>query len=142
MQKMFEVVCKCGHVGKSHYIPVAFAVKAANGKEAARIARFFPRVKHDHKDAILSVREIDYAKFLSITEDLEYDPYMHCSNIQEQNCIDLTERLIAEKSTRVYSKYEVREGKTFYFGKKKIRNPKKYVVNMHELRYSDDDICA
>lgn len=142
MQKMFEVVCKCGHVGRSHYIPVAFAVYAANRKEAAYKARFFPRVKHDHKDAILSVREIDSAKFVSIIEELEHDPYLHCSNIQEQNNFDLSERLVAEKSVKRFSKHEEREGKTFYLGKKEIRNPKKYVINVSELRYDGEDLCA
>lgn len=52
---MYKVIAKCGHVGKGKYIQIAFAVKANDGKEAAKIVRKFPRVKHDKKDAIINV---------------------------------------------------------------------------------------
>ena len=50
---MYEVCAKCGHVGRYNYVDKIFAVKASSGKEAAAKVRNFPRVKHDHKDAIL-----------------------------------------------------------------------------------------
>ena len=62
----YEVIAKCGHVGKKHYIPIKFAVKAETGEEAAKIVRDFSRVKHNHKDAILSVAKIDYERYLEI----------------------------------------------------------------------------
>ena len=52
--KFFRVTCKCGHVGRQFFVRVDFPVNADSGKEAAEIARFIPRVKHDHKDAILN----------------------------------------------------------------------------------------
>ena len=55
MKNYYEVLAKCGHVGKKHYVPVKFAVIAEDGKEAAKMVRYFPRVKHNHKDAILNV---------------------------------------------------------------------------------------
>ena len=33
--KFFEVQAMCGHVGKSSYIPIRFAVMAEDAKEAA-----------------------------------------------------------------------------------------------------------
>lgn len=57
--KFYRVTCKCGHVGKKHFIRIAFPVNADSGEEASEIARRIPRVKHDHKDAILDCREID-----------------------------------------------------------------------------------
>ena len=63
MLKYYAVTCKCGHVGKHTYMPITFPIKASDGKEAARVARTFPRVKHDKKDAILDVREIDYEEY-------------------------------------------------------------------------------
>ena len=33
----YEVIAKCGHVGKKHYVPVKFAVIAEDGKEAAKM---------------------------------------------------------------------------------------------------------
>ena len=54
----YEVICKCGHVGKQHYIEISFPIIAENGREAAKKARYLPRVKHHHKDAIINVRKI------------------------------------------------------------------------------------
>ena len=84
----YEVIAKCGHVGKKHYVPVKFAVIAKDGKEAAKIVRQFPRVKHDHKDAILNVNKIDYERYLEIVEMNNNDPYLKCHSRQEQNLID------------------------------------------------------
>ena len=54
--RYYEVTAKCGHVGKGFYIPITFPVRAKSAAEAASVTRAFPRVKHDHKDAILIVR--------------------------------------------------------------------------------------
>ncbi|MGN1372736.1 MAG: hypothetical protein ACI4VK_01660 [Candidatus Coproplasma sp.] len=58
----FEVQAKCGHVGRHNYVIKNFYVKAESGKEAARKIRLAPRVKHDRKDAIIRVKQIDYTK--------------------------------------------------------------------------------
>ena len=90
----YEVIAKCGHVGKKHYVPIKFAVIAKDGKEAAKMVRQFPRVKHDHKDAILNVNKIDYERYLEIVEMNNNDPYLKCHSRQEQNLIDnLEDRL-------------------------------------------------
>ena len=84
----YEVIAKCGHVGRNHYVPIKFAVKAETGEEAAKLVREYPRVKHNHKDAILKVTKIDYEKFLEINETNNKDPYLKCSSKQEQNQIE------------------------------------------------------
>ena len=84
MKEYYKVVCKCGHVGKKHYIPVTFCVYAENGKEAAKIARNIPRVKHNHKDAIISCSRISFNEALKINEANSLDVYLKCSSIQEQ----------------------------------------------------------
>ena len=90
----YEVIAKCGHVGRKHYVPIKFAVVAKDGKEAAKKVRQFPRVKHKHKDAILYVNKIDYERYLEIVEINNNDPYLKCHSKQEQNLIDsLEERL-------------------------------------------------
>lgn len=90
----YEVTAKCGHVGRKKFIPIKFAVKAKDGKEAAKKVREFPRVKHDHKDAIIDVVKIDYNTFAEIRKNNNNDPYLHCSNRKEQNIIkNLNERL-------------------------------------------------
>lgn len=80
----FEVIAKCGHVGKRFYIPIKFAVAAENSKEAAKIARSIPRVKHDHKDAILSVKKISYQEYVQLEEENDKDLYLKCHSKQEQ----------------------------------------------------------
>lgn len=90
----YEVIAKCGHVGKKHYVPVKFAVVAEDGKEAAKMVRQFARVKHNHKDAILNVNKIDYERYLEIVEINNNDPYLKCHSRQEQNLlVDLKDRL-------------------------------------------------
>ena len=96
-KKYFMVIAKCGHVGRKNYIPVKFAVVAESGKEAAKKVRQFPRVKHDHKDAILDVRCITLEEFLEIIEINGNDPYLKCHSRQEQNLIvNLAERMVAD----------------------------------------------
>lgn len=96
-KKYFKVVTKCGHVGRRFYVPVQFAVIAESGKEAAKIARQYPRVKHQHKDAILQVKEISYEEFLSIKEVNNNDMYLHCHSRQEQNSLcDMASRIVED----------------------------------------------
>ena len=97
LKRYYEVIAKCGHVGRNHYVPIKFPVAAENGRVAAKIARQIPRVKHDHKDAILSVKEIDYEKYLELIEINSNDPYLKCSSKHEQNAIyDLDSRLVID----------------------------------------------
>ena len=96
-KKYFMVIAKCGHVGKKHYIPVKFAVIAESGKEAAKKVREFPRVKHNHKDAILDVKCVTLEEFLEIKEMNNNDPYLVCHSKHEQNQINnLLERMVID----------------------------------------------
>ena len=131
---MFEVVCKCGHVGKSHYVKIHFPVLARSGKEAARIARDLPRVKHDHKDAILNVWKIDRNRFYELRENNDNDPYLRCTCIQDQNIIDISDRLLDEKEHNVRWSRKDDKYKDFYHENKIIRNPKRY---MNHYQYND-----
>ena len=95
--KFFRVTCKCGHVGRQFFVRVDFPVNADSGKEAAEIARFIPRVKHDHKDAILNCVEIDYEEYAILQKINDNDPYLKCKNPQEQTHIyGFAERLETE----------------------------------------------
>ena len=101
----FEVCAKCGHVGRNYFIEKVFAVEAVNRKEAAAKVRCFPRVKHDHKDAIRYVKSIDDSRFNEILEHNRYDPYFFCRNIQEQrkNC-DIGLEIQREPVNKEYKK--------------------------------------
>lgn len=82
--KYYKVTAKCGHVGKGFYYPGDLFIKADNGRAAAKVARNMPRVKHDHKDAILNVKEICYDEYLMGREAVGTNPYFTCESIQEQ----------------------------------------------------------
>lgn len=93
--RYYEVVCKCGHVGRAHYVPVPFPVRAENGREAARIARDYPRVKHQHRDAILSVSELTPEEYRDLVRSNGADPYLRCRSRREQDLTcDLTGRMV------------------------------------------------
>lgn len=96
--KFFRVTCKCGHVGRQFFIRIDFPINADSGKEAAAIARQLPRVKHDHKDAILNCVEIDYEEYQIIQKINNNDPYLKCKKPQEQSHIaGFEDRLEAEQ---------------------------------------------
>ena len=82
--KYYKVVAKCGHVRKGHYIIKDFFVKAEDGKDAARKVRFLPRVKHDWKDAIISVEQITREEFAHGIELHNQDLYFNVTNSSEQ----------------------------------------------------------
>ena len=90
-QKYYAVTAKCGHVRKSRYVEVTFAIAAESGKEAAKIGRFMPRVKHDHPMAIVNVVKISYEEYLELKENNSNNPYLQCTSRQEQNrlCPDI-----------------------------------------------------
>ena len=95
--KFFRVTCKCGHVGRQFFVRIDFPINADSGKEAASIARQLPRVKHDHKDAILNCVEIDYEEYQILQKINNNDPYLKCKNPQEQaHIFGFAERLESE----------------------------------------------
>ena len=84
MKRYYEVVAKCGHVGKRYYYRGVFYVNAENGEEAARAVRYFPRVKHDHPDAILKVTRVTEDEYLAGKERVADEVYFRCESMQEQ----------------------------------------------------------
>lgn len=124
----YEVVCKCGHVGRGQYIEISFPVTADSKKDAAAIGRNIPRVKHHHKDAVLKVIEISNKEYFDLIEKNKNDPYLHCRNIQEQNCLDLTDRLVAEIKDDVI--IDNLEQTSVFYKKTKVRKPKKFFKNL------------
>lgn len=82
--KYFKVKAKCGHVGKNHYILKSLYIKAENAKEAAKIARTTPRVKHHHRDAIREVKKISLEEYSLGIRANAIDPYFNVHNSTEQ----------------------------------------------------------
>ncbi len=80
----YKVVAKCGHVRRGHYIIKDFYVKAGDGKDAAHKVRFLPRVKHNWKDAIISVELITEYDFIQGRELQNNDLYFKVTNSSDQ----------------------------------------------------------
>ena len=124
--KYYIVTTKCGHVGKNKYIVIDFPVLAENGKDAARMARDIPRVKHHHKDAILNVREVSVEEYNEYVEKNNKDDYLKCSNRQEQNMIkNISERIIYECESNV-KKEKLYDN--IWVHKVCVRNYRKYMM--------------
>ena len=125
--RFYEVIAKCGHVGRKNYALKSFAVKAENGRDAAKMTRDFPRVKHHHKDAIQNVIEIDEDRFYELVTKNGLDPYFHCTCVQEQKMYHDYDIYKEEK----YLEEEAEEylGKTVFIGKTLVRKPKRYIKN-------------
>ena len=122
--KYYAVTTKCGHVRKSKYVEVTFAIAAESGKEAARIGRNMPRVKHDHPMAIIDVVRISYEDYLELKENNSNNPYLKCTNKQEQNrfCPDIydnVKNLYEENGLENY-KEKRKQRLDFLFKKRKV----------------------
>lgn len=79
----FIVVCKVGHVGKNWYTTIAYPIYAKDGKEASKIARNLPRVKHDLKDAVISCTKVSKEDFEAQKIENLKNPFLHCINRQQ-----------------------------------------------------------
>ena len=124
--RYFMVTAKCGHVGRDYYIPIDFPVRADSAKEAAAAARSLPRVKHHHKDAILSVMEVSYADYEDLRYVNSFDPYLHCRCIQDQRAeYDAVYNRIVEEARPERRAKEISE-RPIFSGKERIRNARRY----------------
>ena len=127
----YLVRTKCGHVGKNHYVEITFPIKAETGKDAARIARQIPRVKHHHWDAIIDCRKVareEYEKQVRINNN---DPYLQIKSKQEQKQIEdlIKDRMITDNHQKELASQ-----------KKKSSKPNlKYQKRKYEDDYEDFD---
>ena len=110
--RYFIVVAICGHVGRNNGIVKSFPVAAENAKHAAAVTRKFPRVKHDYKYAIQSVREVTKEEYLKQKEINAVDPYLLSKSKYEQNlnCSNLSvfhmEEIIDSKRKKYPPRYK------------------------------------
>ena len=124
--RYYMVTAKCGHVGRDRYIPIDFPVRADSAREAAAAARLLPRVKHHHKDAILSVVEISCGDYYEQCRINSCDPYLLCHNVQQQrmDCDAVYGRI--KEETRPEQREKQASEKAIYSGKERIRNARRY----------------
>ncbi len=140
--KYYAVTTMCGHVGRNCYVEKTFPIMAANGKEAAEIGRWIPRVKHHNKHAILDVKEITENEFGELQEANNEDPYFFCKNKQEQKlyCDDLDIRAL---TTDEYDNTDHVHRSNFQCRKRKLDRDifRDYLdeLNYYEDFYGDED---
>ena len=133
--EFYLVTTKCGHVGKTAYVPITFPIIANNGKEAARIARWLPRVKHCHRDAILECKRVDKEQFELQKEINNQDPYLKVKSKQEQQMLvtNLSERIQIDKHQEELSKPKQKSSKpNLRFQKMKYKN----IYEEYECEYA------
>ncbi len=136
VERFYKVTCKCGHTGsRKTYIPITFAIKANNGKEAAAKARQIPRCKHHHKDCIQDVVECTYDEYLEQIKINNLNPYLSCKCIQEQKKLHIEDQYIEDphyldEREEMEDNYEI-VGKVYYYRKERIKHPKKVMRNIY-----------
>lgn len=120
-KKYFIVTAKCGHVGRNKYIEKNLTIIASSGKEAAKIGRNYPRVKHHWKDAIVDVVEVNEEEYWKFRVENYYDPYFSVRTIQEQKqyCCELYNE-VKEVERKEYSKDDRRKRIKYLMMKRQI----------------------
>lgn len=113
----YKVRAKCGHVGKNNYIVKPFFVKAEDGKEAAKIVRNTPRVKHNHKYAIIDVKKIELVEYLLGIKVHASDKYFQVHNSTNQRkfhaveSVEILKEVTPQKAKRKHTgqmlRYEI-----------------------------------
>lgn len=94
----FKVTAKFGHCGRNNYYEGIVYIHANNAKEAANLVRWTPRIKHHHKDAILSVEQTDYVLYLQEQVLLKSNRYFSCTSVQDKKKINIEmEQFIKEE---------------------------------------------
>ncbi len=79
----YIITAACGHVGRGKYISVDFPVTASSVKEATKICRNIPRVKHGHKNAIIKVKTVSYFEYRDQVFSNKENPFLTSKNKKE-----------------------------------------------------------
>lgn len=93
---LYAVTAMCGHVGKNKYIAITFPITAKNARDAAKVARWIPRVKHHVKNAILEVKKITSNEYNQLIAQNRNDKYLSVHSKQEQKslCENIESRIV------------------------------------------------
>jgi len=128
----YAVECKGGHVGLNRFMPITIYVAAEDGRDAAFKARYTPRVKHDHKDCIRSVRKITEIEYQEGLTANNMDPYFFAKNVQEQRMYpEIYERALEE--TEIEKLYKKKHHKGHE--KQRLKDKKRKNNNSMLIKY-------
>ena len=84
-QNYYEVIAKCGHVGRGYYYEGHFFVYGESKRDAAQKVKTFPRVKKDHNDVILNVYRITEEELVEGKNKQASNPYFSCTSKYQQD---------------------------------------------------------
>ena len=119
-------------MGRSHFVRVTFPIAAENGKEASKIARYIPRVKHNHKDYILDFSTVDLDTFKNAQLEISNDEYLHCKNKQEQNeIVGFSSRIEDEPIKETNNKKKKKDSLKYRRRKEEVKN-NQYIQAINE----------
>jgi hypothetical protein len=137
--RYYRVVAKCGHVGRGMYYEGSFYVCSASGRDAARLVRNMPRVKHNHKDAILYVECIDRDVYQQGLLDQQSNPYWNCTSPQDQElCWDYIKPYLRVETEEQLEFREYRYAKHLRYLKTEEPKPnRKKVYNRNRMSRED-----
>lgn len=149
MAKYFEVVAKCGHVGRNYYYEGHFFVVSASAGKAAKYVKTFPRVKKNHEDAILSIREITHREYKVGYEHFCSEAYFMCKNKQQQKM--MWENICPMVREETQSQNDYRKRKRSYYNRQKryyekqttrkgIRNPYKWTKYNFNIKIFEEEL--
>lgn len=119
-KKFYIVTVVMGHVGRNKKIIKKLAITAENGRDAASMARYTPRVKHDQKFAIIDCEEVSNEKYVEQKSLNRDDPFFKCKNRQQQRAYGLEEEALEEVHLEINYKKHHSLRKTFFYCPKEI----------------------
>ena len=143
--KYYKVLAKCGHVKRNKYYEGTFYVRAKDGKAAAAFVRQIPRVKHDKKDAILSVEEITRPVYLKGKQEVQKEMYFKCHNSTQQRLYmdEIRKQIKDEPEKNDYkNNKDSKTTKDVFEGKNRIRNPKRFSKHYSNQRIEIIELMA
>ena len=136
----FEILLNFAHFLQhySYFIRINFPIIATCGKDASSIARYIPRVKHDHKDAILDCKEISFEEHQELQRINNNDPYLKCECKQEQEMIEsFASRLELEPRFLIKEKKTKRESVEYRLKKQSYALKEKWWNYWEEEKIND-----
>ncbi len=137
----YEVIAKCGHVGRGYYYEGHFFVYGESKRDAAQKVKTFPRVKKDHNDVILNVYRITEEELIEGKNKQANNPYFSCGSKHQQNAY--WEAIQDGIKPETENQISYRKNKNKYYkdedkikGKGFIRNRYKYLkLNPKHTKY-------
>lgn len=128
--KYYLVVAKCGHVGNKKYIDIFFPIRALSKSDAAQAVLKRKKVKKHLKDAITSVEEISFDRYVDLCKNNPHSSYLRSHYSNEFDLCDYEVKTLPKRYEKKVE-FESRSERVAYILK---RNKERYCSCM-EMGY-------